>query len=141
MMMIVPFRSEHLSMIKEQAAQTADIEISEMTPAQIAGAGDAITIIIDDEVMACIGRITMWKNRHLLWALMSANASKHMVKITKALKRMLTLQVGTGRYEMYVRADFIEGCRWAKILGFKLHHFEEQFLPDGADANVYVRQL
>lgn len=133
-MNVVTFKAAHSALMRLQSAQygesTIDGEILERL-------GDAFTIMDGDKPVASIGRVTMWPGRYELWAALSEDAGRHMIAITKAAKRLL--QLCEGRLEIMVRSDFEQGHRWAKLLGFKHHHHEERFLPNGADADIYVR--
>jgi len=141
-MKLVPFKSEHIQVIDTQDAQLADDAYTDWNSKEysdwLAKSGIAITGLVDDEVVFCAGKVEMWPGRHLLWASLSKKAAQHMVSITKAARRGLECAAG-GRLEAIVRADFKGGGRWLEMLGFKYHHYEEKFLPDGSDAKIYVR--
>lgn len=140
-MKLVDFRAEHGMAIKVQKAQ-AEV-VTEITPEYcqiLAHSSDrAYTGMIGDTVVFCCGRFEVWKGRYNLWALLSEDACKHMLRITRIGRRLFDLQQGSGRFEAIVRADFEQGHRWVKMLGMKLHHHEERFLPNGGDADIYVR--
>ena len=143
-MKIIPFEPEHVRKLNVQRMQAADILANGDPDAYaeaLAKSGTAVTGIDGDEVVFCIGRVELWKGRHTVWALMSRSAGKKMFSIVKAIRRLIDAQTGLGRLEFYVRADFIEGCKLADLMKFKLHHYEEKFLPDGSDAFVYVRYV
>lgn len=143
-MKIVPFEPEHLKALTVQRQQLGDLLIHgdrESYAQNLANAGVAVTGMEGDEVIFCIGRVELWKGRHTVWALMSQSAGKKMFGIVKAIRRLIDVQDGLGRLEFYVRADFKEGCKLADIMKFKMHHYEERFLPDGSDAFVYVRYV
>lgn len=143
-MIIVPFRPEHIDMIEIQPAQVPDAmchNFNKMSMEQLRAAGPAITGIIDDKVIFCLGRFEVWNGRHIVWSLLSKHAAKHMVSVVRAIKRALNMQTGMGRLEIIVRAAFPEGCKLAEMMGFKMHHYEEKFLPDGTDAKIYVRYV
>lgn len=136
-MNIVPFEPAHADRIDLQEEQCKIG--SEVTSEELARAGDAFTGMIGDEVLFCAGRVRQWQGRWLLWAMLSKDANKYMLQITRAIRRLIDLAAMDGRLEVIVRSGFEEGHRWAKILGMRYHHHEERFLPDGSDADIYVR--
>jgi hypothetical protein len=139
---IIPFKPEHITMIDVQQAQTSDdacVRRNDDYGKWLATTGPAITGMVDGRVIFCVGKAKQWEGRHIIWSVLSKDAGKYLLRITKALRRILMIQEGEGRLELIVRADFKNGCDWASVLGFEQHHFEEKFLPDGADAWIYVR--
>lgn len=144
MMEMIPFDPCHLDTIIPQRSQVVDLLCSKDSMASTIpkDAGPAVTGMQDGEVIFCAGSIKQWEGRHIIWSIMSRNSGKHMFSIVKAIKRLMPLYAGSGRIEVIVRADFPEGCRLVeKFFGFTFHHYEERFLPDGADARIYVRYL
>lgn len=145
-MKMVPFEPKHLRAINPQSAQATELLSQGATPEECAqsliSSGPAMTGLDGGEVIFIVGKSEQWPGRHIVWSMMSKNAGKYMVSIVKALKRLLVLAVGDGRIEVIVRADFPEGCRLVeRFFDFKFHHYEEKFLPDGADAKIYVRHM
>lgn len=145
-MKIVPFDSSHVSAIVPQPQQATDLLCMQRSASDpvsdLAKLGPAVTGIDGDEVVFCVGKITQWEGRHIVWALISANAGRKMISMVRAFRRLLEMQKGEGRLEVIVRAGFPEGCRLiGRVMGFKYHHYEENFLPDGSDAHIYVRYV
>jgi hypothetical protein len=129
---------DHARMIDIQEAQSVeDIDVS--SPEYMAQSGDAFTGMIGDYILFCVGRSKLWNRRWVLWAMLSKKAGPYMLEITRATKHLLDLSKDDGRVEAWVRSDFEQGHRWMKILGIPYHHHEEAFLPNGQDADVYVR--
>ena len=143
-MNIVPFDKSHIDAIIPQRAQASDLLMAredESSMDVITENSDALTGMVDGKPVFCIGKTKQWKGRYIVWALLSNTANKHMVAIVRACRRIIEAQRGDGRHEIIVRADFQEGCKLAKMMGFKFHHDEERFLPDGTDAKIYVRYI
>jgi hypothetical protein len=131
---IIPYEPWHMIRMKIQPKQRS----AYMAAAEDhAAAGEAITGVIGSKVIFCAGRSLIWEGRYMLWAVLSQDACKHMLCVTREIKSFL--QLCRGRLEVVVDSKFEEAHRWARILGFKLHHHEEMFLPDGGDADIYVR--
>jgi hypothetical protein len=131
---VIPFRAVHATGMTIQVAQQGEATLDAVVLEKL---GDAFTITVGDRPIASIGRVKMWNGRFELWAMLSDEASAHMFKITRVAQRLL--QLCEGRLEVIVRSDFEQGHRWAKLLGFGFHHHEERFLPNGSDADIYVR--
>jgi hypothetical protein len=138
-MKMIPFEPGHLKEIIPQPAQASEVLFE--GPKIDVPEGPAITGVVDGKVILCFGKSTQWKGRHILWALLSQDANKHMVSVFRAMKTAVDMQTGEGRLEVIVRAGFQEGRRMARMLGFHMHHYEEKFLPDGADAIIFVRYM
>lgn len=144
-MKFIPFEPGHIDKIVPQPRQAADILCSNTEAnynQKLAESGPAVTAVVGDEIVFCIGKIQQWPGRHIVWALLSKDSGKYMVRIVRALRRMIETYKGDGRLELIVRADFPQGCKLAEdVLGFTFHHYEERFLPDGSDAKIFVRYV
>jgi hypothetical protein len=137
-MNIVNMQPDHLVGMAVQKKQLEVIGIvSPEYASDLIRLGPAFAGIVDDKVVACGGCAELWKERHMMWAILSDAAGPHLFKIKNAALRLMSMQVG--RLEAYVRTDFPEGHRFAKMCGLRWHHHEERFLPGGIDADVYVR--
>lgn len=131
-MKIVPYQPFHMACMKVQKAQASTY----LAPPE-QHCGESITGMIGDRPIFCAGRIAQWEGRYILWAVLSEDARKHMLAVTREL--MFFIELCKGRLEIIVDSKFEAAHRWAKLLGFRLHHHEEMFLPDGGDADIYVR--
>lgn len=128
----VPYSREHLLCMRVQSAQFCEhLYIPERNETE------AITVMLDNSPLLCAGRVGVWEGRYQIWAVLSTDACRHMIALTREIRRWVG--VCPGRLEVIVRSDFEAGHRWVKLLGFKYHHHEEMFLPDGSDADIYVR--
>lgn len=140
-MIIEPFKPEHVRLIDVQAEQS--LELSYFDNSEYLNAlaqADSWTGWIDGRVVGCAGTITLWPGRHQSWALISATIGPSgMVQFTRAVSRALKLK--QGRVELVVSAEFKQGHRWAKMLGFKLETPEPmaQWFPEGGAASLYSR--
>lgn len=137
-MRVVPLAPEHVR------ALTGTLQVSqhmnyEMDAEMLPKAGDGYAGLIGEKVIFAVGAVRLWEGRYELWAMLSGDACKHMVWVTRVAKRLLQLRAGARRLEIIVKSDFKAAHRWAEMLGFRWHHHEERFLPDGSDADIYVR--
>lgn len=137
-MRVVPLESAHVHALARtlQVGQRINYEVDAETLPKM---GEGFAGLIDDKVIFAVGRAKLWEGRYELWAMLSVDACKHMVWVTRVAKRLLTLCAGERRLEIIVKSDFEAAHRWATMLGFRLHHHEERFMPDGSDADIYVR--
>lgn len=137
-MKIVPFEPSHLVGIDLQEWQSEITgELSPGYATSLASAGPAFTGIDGDVVVFCGGCAKMWEGRHIVWSMLSKCSARHLISITRAAKRLIEMQ--SGRIEAIIRSDFDQGHRWARMCGLSFHHHEERFLPNGRDADIYVR--
>lgn len=139
-----------IEMVKFEPAHALEIDVQQRQfdhtgmmnleyATNLAASGVAMSGISDGRVLFCGGVAKIWEGRYSMWSLLSEDARRHMVRMTKIGKRMISTLPAPARIEMIVKHDFEEAHRWAKLLGFDLHHHEEKYLPDGADADIYVR--
>jgi RimJ/RimL family protein N-acetyltransferase len=135
---IVPFKAEHLHVLRLQAAQAAlGFDLLEYAR-QLELAGGGWTALVDGAPVACAGLVEQWHGRALAWALIGDAAGRHFVSITRAVKRALNL-AHYRRVEAQVDAEFSAGIRWAQLLGFEVESIMRKFTPEGRDAFMYVR--
>lgn len=138
-MHVVPFQPAHLRALVLQNAQAW------MQPMLDGDYGDALvrsgpcfTLEDEGEVIACSGVVNMWENRAQAWALISQGAGQHFVRIFRAMRSFLELQ-DTRRIEATVDANFEQGHRMIRMLGFRHEGLMRSYLPDGRDCDLYAR--
>lgn len=132
---LVPFRRWHIAWLQSNGGGSLPFDVDTLMSLE---KQNTWTAVLDGDPMACGGTIQQWPGRHHAWSLMNAATGPHMGFITKqALKR---LKLVAGRIELTVRADFAQGHRWAKLLGFRVETpVLAEFGPQGEDHVGYVR--
>ena len=142
---LVPLTEERARALVPQAAQsdTSEAERIAMILAQAeAGPTTAVVHAVTGEVLCLGGVLTeeAWPHRGVAWSVLSASAGPHLLPITRALKTWLGDR-GLARIELYVDAQFPQGSRWARLLGFNLETPlpMRRFLPNGNGAYMYGR--
>ncbi len=143
MIEIVEFKPVHLGMMNIQAEQMddavnyTDLEYGEALRA----AGPGYTCLKGDQVIACGGKAEQWAGRAVIWTVLSDIACLHMTRVTRCARRALDLWTSgkDERLEAIVRSGFLPGSRWAMLCGFQYEHTAKRFLPNGSDADIYVR--
>lgn len=140
MMHIVPFQPIHLHNLVLQPSQISFSQyFDEKYGPALRDGGPCFTGLDDDgNVVGCSGVIKQWDNRAIAWALLADWSGKHFVKVHKAVKRFLDM-TEFDRIEAFVDAEFEQGHRWVKMLGFEREGYMRKFNPDGRDAVLYAR--
>lgn len=135
---IVPFEAGHIFDLRLQRAQ--ELFYSKFSPGYATALETAggYTALVDGRPIVCAGLVEQWEGRALAWALMAQDAGPHFVRITRAVRRALDMAQWR-RVEAHVDAEFHEGIRWAKMLGFEAESVMRAFTPEGRDAFMYVR--
>jgi len=135
---VVPFEVHHLSLIVPQPAQR--LGVADMARAMQGPFGDAWTATVDGVPVAAAGVVELWPGRGHAWALLDEEASRHMLRITRAIAFALDA-VPFRRVEMHVDAEFAAASRWAEMLGFVRETPQPMraYTPDGRDCYLYAR--
>lgn len=140
---VVPFQPDHLHRFaianERERAFIAPIMAEEgYAHALAASPNVAFSAIVDDQVIGAAGLIQQWPHRYIAWALLSQATGPKLRAITTAIQRGINL-VDYHRIEAHVRADYALSIRWSWKLGFHCESLMKRFLPDGADAFLFVR--
>jgi hypothetical protein len=143
MIEIVKFQPVHLSMIAVQPEQMGDA-VDYLNPDYgnaLYLAGPGYTCKDGDRIIACGGKVEQWAGRSIVWTVLSDSACRHMFRVTKCARRAIELWASgkEERLEAIVRSGFLPGARWVELCGFEYEHTSKKFLPNGCDADVYVR--
>ncbi len=138
---LAPMTPDHVLALTpqhKQADMPADARVD--TALALSSQGGAWAVLDGGEVLAIAGVAEQWPGRGLAWCLLSKDAGRRMVGITRMVGRYLGA-LDYRRIEMYVDAQFCEGCRWAELLGFKNETPEgmDGFFPNGNRAFMYGR--
>ena len=138
--MIVPYEPDHLSKLLLQPAQ-AIMQPSLADPAygqSLKEAGPAYSLIVDGEVLGCMGMVKQWDERAIAWGLISGGAGRHFRRIHKAVLATMDLH-RFRRIETSVTCNFENGRRWAQSLGFAYEGTMKAFTPDGRDCDLFAK--
>ena len=136
---VVPFKVEHLLGFVPQEMQAREFELFGANCYKSAEEGFSFSLLVEDKCVACAGIVEVWDGRGHAWAMISADAGKHFILVTRAVKRAIAV-CNFHRIEMDVSCDFPEAHRWAKLLGFTCEvERREKFLPDGTAMALYAR--
>ncbi len=83
----------------------------------LATSEEAYTATHNGEVVACIGLVQFWPGRRLVWAYLSADAGRCLIRLTWQIRRWLRYH-GQGRIECAIDPEFPQSIAWAERLGF-----------------------
>jgi hypothetical protein len=140
-LLYVPMQEHHVRALVPQRAQ-AHIPVEERVKDALglAQQGQAWAVVSEAGVVCLAGVQPQWGGRAVAWALLSEQAGRSMVALTRAARRYFD-GLDYARVEMYVDAGFAEGCRWARLLGFRNETPDGMvgFLPNGNRAFMYGR--
>lgn len=139
MIRVEPFKAEHLATLELQEAQS--VFADKYNPAYgkaLEECGGSYTGFADGRPVICAGLIEQWEGRALAWALVSSDAGRHFVHVTRIIRRAIEMSQFR-RIEAHVDCEFYQGIRWAEMLGFEVEARMRRFMADGRDAFLYVR--
>jgi hypothetical protein len=138
-MIVVPYEPRHLDEMTMQPSQRYARDFVTPEAAAAVAGFPAYTALADDQVIGCGGVVPYWHGRAEAWSFISDKAGPHFVAITRAVRKFLDAQP-QDRIETAVDIDFVEGHRWARMLGFRLETGRmEKYRPDGGTCSKYVR--
>lgn len=141
-MIITRFKAVHLDALQLQDAQSYFSSQIAMPgyARHLEEVGGGFTGMIDGCVVACAGCAEVWKGRAVAWALLSKDASKHMMTLHRAVNGYLKA-TPFHRIEAWVDEGFEPGERWLQMMGFKRETPEpmQGFRPDGGACFLYSK--
>lgn len=115
-----PFRSEHLRYLVPQVIQRHDHAILlNSSYASIIDQNFGLSAWDGSQCIGAAGVIPIFATRGVAWAILSEDASAHMLAIVRKARRVMSL-LSYRRIEIAVRADFEEGNRFARLIGMDL---------------------
>jgi hypothetical protein len=139
MIEVRPFELYHLELIRAQGVQSAqvrDISHVPLTSATLTKPqGPAVSAFAADRLILCGGIVRQFEGHGQCWAVLSQDASRHMLWLHYATRRFISLERWQ-RLEASVEKGFTAGCRWAELLGFK---FEGEMPNYGMDGQTHLR--
>jgi len=140
---LVPFEAWHMDALENTDAVDGFSKgvVTDKNATRLLETQDCWTLFDNGgEVIACGGFLKQWERRYIGWMFVTQRSSKYMIRLTRILK--IFIPDVKGRIDITVRADFKEGHRWAKMLGFEIENkpgILKQYGPEGEDHIAYVR--
>lgn len=138
-MNVIPFEPHHVETFELQASQrymVSHLCVEYLKALQ--AVGPALSAAVDGQIIACSGIAFQGFGMGVLWAFVSQSAGKHLVRLDRITRRILTL-ADLRRIEATTEASFPQGCRWLELLGFEREGLMRAYGPDGADHYRFAR--
>jgi hypothetical protein len=139
MLDVQPFRPYHIDLIRAQGVQGAQLQQVSHVPAQYATLavvpGQAWTASLGETILLCGGIMPMGPKMGVLWAVLSEEAAKHLVRLHRGVERFLSIDPPR-RLEATVEKGFESGCRWLHLLRFR---YEGEMACYGLDGETHLR--
>lgn len=100
------------------------------------------TVMFDDKPIAFIGMVIQWRGVATVWSVTSDEVKKAPKLFHETV--LLAMQnheriFKLWRLQMFVRANYKPGQRWAEALGFKNEGLMSKFDPEGRDYFRFAR--
>lgn len=140
MLEFVRTRPLHVMAVQPQAAQRAEAPFLVSPPILRAVANSvAISGFDGPTCVGCAGIVPVGEGAALVWAYLSADAGRHLLTITRKVRRVLAA-FPADRFEATVQHGFGDGERWLLMLGFRkvAERAERDYFPAGGTAALYA---
>lgn len=116
----LPCKQEHIRLIAPQEGDRVNQLMYTMPDyAEILSENFSMTAFVGHKPIACGGLIHVSKYRAIVWSLMGKDTGAYMLQLTRRVRQFLDQQT-IPRIEMTVDFDFLEGHKWARLLGFEM---------------------
>lgn len=140
---IEPFEAWHMEVLGRIQSAEGGHSVSELDPGVLPlleRHNSWSLLTSEDLVFACGGTIQQWPGRHTGWLYFTPATGGYMVRLFRLVRHFL--EPVRGRIEATVIADFEQGHRFVKMLGFEVENppgILTGYGPDGRDHIAYVR--
>ena len=139
MVNVVPLVEDHFTGFVPKKVFEDENTLLHLRAAQKAGS-PMFALLLDGKVIGIVGAFFYFKNVAEAFGVYSDDINKCKVSFHKAVKQTLNnffVQHSLHRLQMVVRADYLEGQRWAEGLGFSAEGFMHKYGPTGLDYFMY----
>lgn len=135
---IIPARPEMARALRLQAAQILSGQtFTEEDLASFIGAGLALAVVKDGEVLALGGIVEKWPGYATIWGLLSGSIGATFPLLHRGVCRAL-VSSPWARIEAHVAVEHEAGHRWMGMLGFQKEGVMRKFWQ-GRDFALYAR--
>lgn len=137
---------QHLWLFEPQAVQISDARAMQApSVAGIISTTVAISGFVGTKCVGCAGIIDVTPDTALVWALLSKDAGRFMLPITRKVRRVMAAYPAP-RFAASVARGFGPGARWMEALGFRVDDApgpwaeptREYYEKRGEDVDMYV---
>lgn len=135
----IPFEPEHLDLIEFQRHQQFVMDVANAQEiGAVLMACESYSYIHEGVCYALAGLMVPVPWRAMAWTLLSKDAGKFMLYLTRNIRQFLDEQPYQ-RIELISYASFKPSMRWAEMLGFRIEGLMEKYFPTGEDGLMYAR--
>lgn len=145
MLHIENFLPVHAETMQLRAADMAFVEgLGNMSLAIAHGLGrhPGITLMDDDQVVACGGVVLLWPGVGEAWMRTSPLIERYPLAVLRGTRNFLNAAfrvLGLRRLQCTVRDGYTPAVKWAERLGFSSEGRLRAYGPDGADYTMFSR--
>lgn len=130
--------------IKLRSIYDNDPELRERVDELVASPDTYCNTLIneDDKPVAIIGLTLLWPGCADIWGVISDEVRKTPISFHKNIMHALNFyaeELKLKRLQVFVQAEFNEGCKWMKSLGFVTEGRLASFGPEGKDYYIMGR--
>lgn len=105
--------------------------------------GLAISAFRDETLLGVGGLVPIWRGRAAAWAVLASSVTGPDLlfghRIALELMDAWQREYGFVRVEAHVKDTFVNGHRWARLLGFQTEGLMRCYDPFGDDYRLYAR--
>ncbi len=133
---VIDYKPEHLENISPKAVHSGEVPRTVTT--------QAVTVMDGDKPVAIFGGFLFVPGVVHLWGLISDDAKQKPLAFHRIVSDLLDYYGKTSqtrRIQMDVKADFEEGQKWAKALGFEYEGTMKRYGVNGDDFHLYARVI
>lgn len=133
-MRVVPFIQDHLKFLEVKGIHAGEVPQTVMT--------EAVTFLDGEKPVAIFGAFFLVPGVVYFWGLVSDDVKKKPLAFHKLARTLLNYyekKQKVRRIQIDVKADFIEGQKWAKLLDFEYEGTMKRFGVNGDDFHLYAR--
>jgi hypothetical protein len=138
-MIVVPFRAWHMMAMQLQDSQQWYTSYLTEEYARFFEMTNSFSALVDGVPVFCGGAVELFKERALLWSFVGRHAGEHFIAIHRGVAKFIE-GLPYKRLEADCDADFKQGHRWLKSLGFVLEAPRMRaYRMDGGDSSLYAK--
>lgn len=133
-MTVIEYRPEHLQNIRAKKVHEGEVPETVLT--------QAVTVMHGEKPVAIFGAFLFVPGVLHLWGLISDDVKEKPLAFHGLVRDLLHYyekKNGARRLQMDVKADFIEGQKWARALGFQYEGTMKRYGANGEDFHLYAR--
>lgn len=135
---VTRFQRWHLPLLLEQGeSEGGFFQPDSITLKYMEDTPNNWTLLVEGTPLLCGGTLPQWPGRHMSWAYLNKHSGRHMCMVVRFARK--AIRAPQCRIDMTVRADFLAGHKFAKMLGYRVETpWMESYGPEGEPHVGYV---